>query len=486
MATANRFQTRVLVPDKSSLTPTELRLNLLLTQAQTYHQSLNDLQTNEYENYQQRESQLDVWASKMFEKIDQLYQTCFTELKQSTEQLKLFQQIMMKLLNIENENYLDAKKLSAIGHEICILNCLTYQLDMNKVKIEGKLKLRKEVEHGLCEVAVDDDNDQELNEENEVTEKKEKKDFHYRILIQKENIEKLQNLPLFQEFVQVTTDTINETTPERVLTITGSQQLQVIENLLSTLYSSSLIPCEIRILLHISYAPLILGKLGDRSKILREKYALHTLTIHPTCAPLSTERVLLIQSSSCEKIMACLREIFASINEHVYDGDDLLLYNEVNYDASLAHEYGGFASTETILRSMNPHHEQNDKFDNENESIKRYSAFDAWNGSVEADTEHEFSVVKLSDDSIMREFWINHGEFGALLGPHGVRIAQIRSQCRTVRIHTVAGSSIDTCSVKVIGPRADVNRAVNLIIQSIKEHDRKFPFKPHRFSGRLR
>jgi hypothetical protein len=172
----------------------------------------------------------------------------------------------------------------------------------------------------------------------------------------------------------------------------------------------------------------------------------------------------------------------------------LLFENEIkifflffrNYDASLAHEYGGFASSEIISRSNEQHNEKYEEEEEEDEGVRRYSAFDAWNGSVEADTDHEFSVVKLGDDCIIREFWINHGQFGALLGPHGIRIAQIRSQCRTVRIHTVAGSSIDTCSVKVIGPRADVNHAVNLIIQSIKEHDRKFPFKHHRFSGRLR
>ena len=78
-----------------------------------------------------------------------------------------------------------------------------------------------------------------------------------------------------------------------------------------------------------------------------------------------------------------------------------------------------------------------------------------------------FLLLKLVMIVLYEKFWINHGQFGALLGPHGIRIAQIRSQCRTVRIHTVAGSSIDTCSVKVIGPKNDVNHAVNLIIQSI-------------------
>ncbi|CAF0903419.1 unnamed protein product [Rotaria sordida] len=485
MATANRFQTRVLIPDKTSLTDNEIRLNSLLEQAQTCYCTLNDLQTTEYNNNLLRESKLDIWSSKMFEKINDLYKSCLNDLKQSYEQLNLFQRLMINILNNENENNLDGNKLLTIEQEICILKCLTYQLDITKVKIEGKLKLNKYSDNDECEISIDDNSYQnKINQENN------KKDFICRILVHRDIINKIENLPLVQQFVKMTTDQINQTTPERILTIIGPDYLDVIEKILCSIYSSSLNQCELRILLHQSYAPLILGKLGDRSKILREKYSLHTLTIHPTCAPHSTERVLLIQSLSPEKILSCLQEIFININQHTYDGDDILLYNEINYDSSLAHEYGGFASSEIITRSNeqhNQHHEQNDKYEEqEDDGIRRYSAFDAWNGSVEADTDHEFSIVKLSDDSIIREFWINHGQFGALLGPHGVRIAQIRSQCRTVRIHTVAGSSIDTCSVKVIGPRADVNHAVTLIMQSIKEHDRKFPFKHHRFSGRLR
>ena len=95
-----------------------------------------------------------------------------------------------------------------------------------------------------------------------------------------------------------------------------------------SLSSSSINQCELRILFHQSYAPFIFGKLGDRSKMLREKYSLHTLTIHPTCAPHSTERVLLIQSTSVDKILSCLKEIFLNINENSYEGDDILLYDE--------------------------------------------------------------------------------------------------------------------------------------------------------------
>ncbi|CAF2942623.1 unnamed protein product [Rotaria sp. Silwood2] len=216
MATANRFQTRVLIPDKISLTDNEIRLNLLLEQAQTCFHTLNDLQTNEYNNNSLRESELNIWSSKMFEKIDDLYKSCLNDLKQSFEQLILFQQLMLNILNNENENNLDGNKLLAIEQEICILKCLTYQLDTTKIKIEGKLKLNRFSDNDEYKTSIDDNNYQnQINQENN------KKDFIYRILVHKDIINKIENLPLIQQFVKMTTDQINETTPERILTIIG-------------------------------------------------------------------------------------------------------------------------------------------------------------------------------------------------------------------------------------------------------------------------
>jgi len=125
------------------------------------------------------------------------------------------------------------------------------------------------------------------------------------------------------------------------ISIPGPRHLEVIESILSNLYSppatttttttttATANQCEIRVLLHQSYAPLILGKLGDKAKILREKYSLHTLTIHPTCAPLSNERVLLIQSLAIEKILSCLEEIFQIVQQNSCESEEILLYNEM-------------------------------------------------------------------------------------------------------------------------------------------------------------
>jgi len=221
MATTNRFQTRVLNPDKNSLTNNEIRLNSLLNQAQTYSRTLNDLETIEYDNNLSRENKLDIWSSKMFEKIDELYKVCLNDLKQSLKQLKLFQQMMINILNTDNENYLDGKKLLAIEHEICILKCLTYQIDTTKVKIDGKLKLNKISNDNQCEIEIDDENHE--NNHMKLNDKNDKNDFICRILVHNDIINKIENLPLFKEFVKITTNQINQTTPERVLTIIGKE-----------------------------------------------------------------------------------------------------------------------------------------------------------------------------------------------------------------------------------------------------------------------
>jgi hypothetical protein len=124
---------------------------------------------------------------------------------------------MINILNTDNENYLDSKKLSAIEHEICILKCLTYQLDTTKVKIDGKLKLSKGLDDNQYDIFIDDNQNQENNQI-----KINENDFICRILIHKDLINKIENLPLFQQFVKIKTNQINQTTPERILTITGN------------------------------------------------------------------------------------------------------------------------------------------------------------------------------------------------------------------------------------------------------------------------
>lgn len=217
MATTNRFQTRVLIPTQTnSLTETDLRLDALLQQAQLASQTLNQIEILEEKSNQLRIDQIEQWSENLLENLEQIYENCSVDFQQSLEQLKLFQQMMMNLLNSSEENHLDGKKLSVIEQEICILRCLTYQLDTNKVKIDGKLKLKKTSTNHQYEIEIEDQFDQ-----NNLVKINENKDFISRILVHQDSVESIGNLNLFQQFGQITNNEINPTTPERVLTITG-------------------------------------------------------------------------------------------------------------------------------------------------------------------------------------------------------------------------------------------------------------------------
>jgi hypothetical protein len=200
----------------AALMSKEVRLHSLLSRAENDVQTLNQLQDDEHHARRSRQAKLELWSTKMCEKIDQIYGPCLTDLRQSFEQLKLFQQLMIQLLNNDQENYIDAKKLLAIEHEICILRCLTYQLDTSKVKIEGKLRLNKglsneQVVHSMEECDAHGAHDEHDHRE-----------LLCRILIDKELIEKIGQLPEFHQSVQMSNKSIHPSTPERVLTINGS------------------------------------------------------------------------------------------------------------------------------------------------------------------------------------------------------------------------------------------------------------------------
>lgn len=325
MATAHNFQTRV-----SNLSTTKRsfdnRIDSLLKRAENCRRSVDQIENDELQSHQSRQRKLNLWTTKMCERIDQIYGSCLTDLKQSFDQLKSFQQVMIQILNHDQENFIDAKKLKLIEQEICILKCLTYQLDTSKVKIDGKLRLTKGSTNDQYGNAVGDGDNENIDQE--FLDDQQTKEISCRILLEKEKISKIENLPNIDESIEMNNKNLPESTPERVLTIKGFDQLKIIEEILSTLYSSSH-SCELRILLHQSYVPSIVGKLGDRSKILREKYSLHTLTVHPSCAPQSTERVLLIQSSTIDKILQCLNEIFTDIQQQNHDDEEILFYDEM-------------------------------------------------------------------------------------------------------------------------------------------------------------
>jgi hypothetical protein len=201
----------------SSLSANESRLNSLLARAEHNCQQLKTSLEMQSTAHHSRQVKLDVWSKKMYEKVDQIYASCVNDLKQSFQQLKSFQEIMLQILNSDQENYIDMKKLMAIEHEICILKCLTYQLDTSKVKIDGKLRLNKSLSNEQCGTLADVQSASQLESQYE----QENRALPCRLLVHKDMIEKISSVPNFAESVQMTANAIEASTPERVLTIRG-------------------------------------------------------------------------------------------------------------------------------------------------------------------------------------------------------------------------------------------------------------------------
>ena len=253
MALTNHFSTSISNGEPiAKLSSNELRLNSMIERAKAFHQVIQKLDIDQGKSYESRKKKLDVWSKKMCEKTDQIYGSCLNDLKQSFDQLKLFQQLMFQLLNHEQENNIDGKKLLAIEHEICILRCLTYQLDTTKVRIDGKLKLINGTTNEQCCIPIDDHDEQTLNQDCDYSEVN--KEFSCRLLIHKDMLAKIQNLSVFTESIQMTTNEVHETTPERILTVTGnSKDLYRIEIILLVFFFLLLIKALIVCKLSMKY-----------------------------------------------------------------------------------------------------------------------------------------------------------------------------------------------------------------------------------------
>ncbi|CAF0926539.1 unnamed protein product [Didymodactylos carnosus] len=430
------------------------------------------------------------WKISMEQQINLQHNEKLCELAVSFNQLVEFKTMIQTILSdsiqkqlekllimpITNQTLKDVEslkiKLYQMKREISLLKCLSYQLESKELKIRGQIRLCKGDGSVLIE-AEDYNGDNQQNEEKQIQD-----DFLCRLLIPKDNVDKIINTKAYNQFIQIS----NNGGPERVLTISGENHLDVIEEILSIDCSHENDICKLYVLIHQSYAPFIIGKLGDRSRMLKDKYLLDTIKVYPSCCPRSTERVLYLHGSK-STILNCLDEIYYNINETPLKGLKML-YDPKNYDPKQANEYGGF--NDGITYEHDVQYQQSEKNNGWKENIEKkvkiYSALDAWNGMTIEDDENKWYKI-CGVDIIIKEFKISHGQFGAILGPHGMRLAQIRAQSGA-GILCEPGKTIKTYPLSIKGTKQQVNHALQLIEKCIKEHDKKFPFKAMRNYGK--
>ncbi|CAF3939038.1 unnamed protein product [Adineta steineri] len=139
--------------------------------------------------------------------------------------------------------------------------------------------------------------------------------------------------------------------PERILTIAGDLEpcLDCLTDALATMAENQKLRqdiSELRALVHTSQAGAIIGKGGERVKELRVRYGLEVKVFTDAC-PNSTDRVVLCRGEQ-RAILNCLRDIFTQIDKLPPRGPTRP-YDPSFYVEHQIHAYGGFAHDETSV-----------------------------------------------------------------------------------------------------------------------------------------
>ena len=291
-----------------------------------------------------------------------------------------------------------------------------------------------------------------------------------------------------REYAEQLPDSVNNTlytllthpsSPEAILMTNNIQQLTlIIQQILSQTN-------ELRVLIHECYAPFIIGQLGSRAKMLKEKYFLTNVKVYPTCAPLSTERILLLSGSKQEQIIECLTEIYLNMCQTPLidlTQQATFLYSPEFYDVSLADDYGGFVDRQLQLAMQKSITATNTNLNNGNdeEELSSYEDEDVEDFDNDTNNYQNETVEPLRE----RHWTLSDAQAGALFGPNSSRLHQIRSESNAwIVIYEAEGKSTRR-PMSIRGTKAEIEHATKLILETIKRHDRKLPLRHNHKRGK--
>ncbi|CAF1109506.1 unnamed protein product [Adineta ricciae] len=403
----------------------------------------------------QLKTDLDKWHTTMFQRIQDMYLNTLIELDTSYERLDTFRQTLYVLLDDERltvpmtstdiDNY--SSRLTWLENEIDSILNLFFHINCTAVKLNHRPYLI----HSNTSSATP-----------------------CRVLIKREHTNLLpdsMNNTLYTLLTHVLS-------PEAILITNNVQQLtSIIEEILCQTN-------ELRVLIHECYAPFIIGQLGSRAKMLKEKYGLTNVKVYPACAPLSTERILLLSGSKCEHIIECLTEIYLNICQSSsadQNQQTTFLYSPEFYDISLADDYGGFIDRQNSSanqRSMTT--TSNTTIGPDDDDLSLYEDEDVEDFDNDGTTHSSDSAEALRE----RHWTLSDAQAGALFGPNSSRLHQIRSESNAwIVIYEAEGKSTRR-PMSIRGTKAEIEHATKLILETIKRHDRKLPLKHNHKRGK--
>jgi len=412
--------------------------------------NLTNLSQKFEQQYNQLKNDLHQWHFEQLERIDEMYLNTLIDLDTSYERLDRFRQTVYVLLDDQRliqcqpltnrhlKHY--STRLSWLENEIDFLSNLFFHLNSQQVQYHHRPYLIHQ------------------NPFSTLT---------YRFLLKREHLTYLSE----KTFCQFLT---HPNSPEAILVINNLQQLSsIIEQIFVQIN-------ELRILIHEFYAPFIIGQLGSRAKLLKDKYQLTHIQIYPTCAPLSTERVLLLSGTKQDLIYECLKEIYLSICQTPIQ-QATFFYSPEFYDVTLVDDYGGYIDRQVQSSIQRTSINSNTTTNDDDENLSNYE------DEVVEDFDHD-NTTNYSSESVEplreRHWTLSDAQAGALFGPNSSRLHQIRSESNAWIVIYEAEGKTARRPMSIRGTKAEIEHATKLILETIKRHDRKLPIKHNHKRGK--
>jgi len=399
------------------------------------------------DEYFRLKTDLDRWHLKLIEQVEEIFWKIFLDLDTSYERLERFRQTLDVFLDdrqsslINTSEFLQmSSRLNWIENEIESLAKFSFEIDFDRVHFLGRPRLHQSNRSFDLQSSP----------------------IPCRILILREHLEQLTDV----ENKSFYTYSTHSSSPEAIIQTQNLQQLTI---LIEPIVSMSE---ELRILIQEHFVPFFDGQCGNRTRFFQEKYALNLVQIFPICAPLSTERVLLLSGPSSERIFQCFIEIYfhlSQITSIETKQKATFVYSPEFYDLSLVEDYGGFLSRQ--ISSKNLPECQNHL--NDEEELSEYEDEDV----EDFDQETTIDSAETNESLRERHWTLSDAQAGALFGSNSSRLHQIRSESNAWIVIYEAEGKNSRRPMSIRGTKDEIEHATKLILETIKRHDRKLPLK---------
>lgn len=305
--------------------------------------------------------------------------------------------------------------------------------------------------------------------------------------------------------------------PERILTISGELEaaLDCLTDALATMAGNQNLrqdANELRALVHNSQAGAVIGKRGEHVKELRGRHGLEVKVFPDTC-PNSTDRVILCRGEQ-KAILNCLRDIFTQI-ETIPPRGPIHPYDPSCYAEHNIQRYGGFAADASSVygdRRFRNHNSGGQKVGSSNNTSNNNNNnnYDNWDmnsnnmrnnhmyqnnyhsspsnqnyyppappppGPMMPGNNNQGSMRPLIDPYNhppavqTQQVTIQNEYAGAIIGPRGTRISQIRQQSgASIKIDDPLPGSNDRI-ITIIGTPSQISQAQHLLQTAVRQSD---------------